>query len=426
MYDSSLLPGMISSGSFDSEFARLYPNTQTADCRKRYENAVLCFNKLFGNRSVIMVSAPGRTEIIGNHTDHQNGRVLAAAVDLDIICIASANENNAVRIKSEGYKQFELDLTDLSQRQEEAGPSAALVRGVAAWFDNNGFPVKGFDAYATSNVLSGSGLSSSAAFEVAVGNIFASLSDVMVTPVDIAKAGQYAENCYLGKPSGLMDQTASSVGALVSIDFNDPQRPVVESVPFDLKEYSLHLCIVDTKGSHANLNAEYASIPEEMCAVAAQFGKKRLREVDEAEFFGSLKSVRSAVGDRALLRALHFFEENKRVSGSVDAAQNGDIGAFLSYINLSGKSSLALLQNISTTKDSARQEIAVALALSEYELKGQGATRVHGGGFAGTIQAFVPDALLYEYKSRMADLFGSDAIYTLNIRPIGGYIYGRN
>lgn len=426
MYDSSLLAGIISSGGFDSEFKRLYPNAQTADCRKRYENAVDCFNKLFGSRSVIMVSAPGRTEIIGNHTDHQNGCVLAAAVDLDIICIASANENNIVRIKSDGYKQFEIDLSDLSPRQEVAGPSAALVRGVAAWLSKNGVHVKGFDAYATSDVLSGSGLSSSAAFEVAVGNIFASLSGAEVTPVDIAKAGQYAENCYLGKPSGLMDQTASSVGALVSIDFNDPQKPVVESVPFGLEMYSLHLCIVDTKGSHADLNAEYASIPEEMCAVAAQFGKKRLREVDETGFYSNLKSVRDAVGDRALLRALHFFEENRRVSDAVSAAQSGDIEGFLSYINRSGKSSLALLQNISTTKDPTHQEIAVALALSEYELKGQGAVRVHGGGFAGTIQAFVPDALLAGFKSRMAELFGGDAIYTLNIRPIGGYIYGRN
>lgn len=426
MYDSTLLAEMILDGKFDNEFKTLYQRAAVSEVRSRYTKAAESFCGLYGSRPSIMVSVPGRSEIIGNHTDHQNGCVLAAAVDLDIICIASENKGSVVRITSEGYSPFEVDLSDLTPVDCEKGTSAALVRGIAAWLAENGYKVRGFDAYATSDVLTGSGLSSSAAFEVAIGNIFAALYNLPVSPLDIAKAGQYAENKYLGKPSGLMDQTACSVGSLVFIDFIDSKKPLVSTVDLILKQHSLKLLIIDTKGSHENLNDEYAAIPAEMCAVAKIFGKNKLREVSEEEFYSSLKRVRDTAGDRALLRAMHFFAENRRVSYAADAVRGGNIDAFLTFVNLSGKSSMALLQNISTTADPAHQELAAALALSEYFLSGLGATRVHGGGFAGTIQAFVPNCILDEYKAHMAEIFGEDAIYVLNIRSIGGYVYGRN
>jgi galactokinase len=350
--------------------------------------------------------------------------VLAAAVDVDAVCFAALNGRLSVRVVSEGFEGFEVSLSDVMPKIDETGSPAALVRGVFAWFKNAGFDVPGFDAYIESRIAPGSGLSSSAAFEVAVGNIIAALGGIDVTPVDIAKAGRFAENNYMKKPSGLMDQIACSVGGLTLIDFAAPDNPSVRSVGFDLRAFALNLCVIDTKGSHAGLTGEYALIPEEMSAIAEVFGKKYLREVWTEEFFSCLKRVRDAAGDRACLRAAHFFVVNERVEVAADCALRGDIKGFLRNVRLSGLSSVANLQNISVAKTPKRQEIAVALMLSKHILREKGAVRVHGGGFAGSILAFVPDDLLAEYKNCMEGVFGGGSVKVLNVRREGGFVFG--
>jgi galactokinase len=368
-----------------------------------------------------LFSAPGRTEIGGNHTDHQHGRVLAAAINLDILCAAAKNSDNVIRIKSHGFKEDIIELAGLEPQNRETEKAASLIRGVAARFQQLGYRIGGFDAYTVSDVLKGSGLSSSAAFEVAIGTMLSHLyNGGGVDAVTIAQIGQYAENVYFGKPCGLMDQAASSVGGFVAFDFKDPANPVVEPVAFDFASCGHSLCIVDTKGSHADLTGDYAAVAAEMKATAAFFGKEYLREVDEADFYEKLGELREALGERPLLRAMHFFGDNARVPKQVEALKNGDFEEFKRLIIESGRSSRDMLQNVFSTKSPVEQGLSLALSLSERLLAGKGAWRVHGGGFAGTIQAFVPNGMLESYRESIESVFGAGSCHVLSIRPFGG------
>ena len=362
-------------------------------------------------------SAPGRVEVGGNHTDHQHGCVLAAAINLEATCSAVPNDKNIVNIENKQYGSLSIDLSDLDVRECEKESSAAVVRGVASWFRARGFDIGGFDASISSNIPAGSGLSSSAAFEVLIGNVFKGLYGIDVSALDIAIAGQYAENVYFGKPSGLMDQAASSFGGFNMIDFNDPTNAVVKPINADLSGYTL--CVVATGGSHADLTCEYASIPEEMKSVANHFGKDYLREVPIDDFYAQLGQLKH-ISDRATLRAIHFFEENERVSMQANALEQGDIPAFLELVNQSGRSSLSYLQNVFTTSTPHEQGLTLALALSEKLLEGKGAWRVHGGGFAGTILAFVPNELKASYNKQMNDVFGENSCHFLDVCKVGG------
>ena len=415
----------VDSGAYDDAFRLLYPNRAAEACRSRYGALLDAFVEAHGDRPAALVSAPGRTEVCGNHTDHQHGHVLAAAVDIDIICVASPNSRSEATVRSLGYDPVSIEIGGGQvARPEERGLSDALVRGVAEWFRSHGAAIGGFDACTSSEVLGGSGLSSSAAFEVAVGCIFNTLYGGGISAQDIAVAGQYAENHFFGKPCGLMDQMASSVGGFVHIDFADPEKAAVEPVGFDLGAHGLALCVVDTKGDHRNLTHEYAAIPDEMRAVARHFGKQFLRDVDESRFWKELAAIREAAGDRALLRAMHFFSENALVLDTTDALRSSDVRRFLGNIVASGRSSFCYLQNVyaaSEASEPGAQGLSLALALSESILSGGGgAWRVHGGGFAGTVQAFVPLTLLNGYRSAVDSLFGDGACHVLSIRPVGG------
>ena len=379
------------------------------------------FYKTFGRRAEHVFSAPGRTEIGGNHTDHERGKVIAGAVNLRTVAAVAENGERTIRILSEGYRVCEVSLDRLTPDESEFGTTASIIRGVAAAFRDRGCELRGFDAYAASNVLSGSGLSSSAAFEVLIGNIINGLFfGGKCDPVEIAQIGQYAENVFFGKPCGLMDQMASSVGNIVYIDFNDPEAPAVKKLDFDLAAAGYKLCIIDTGADHAALTDEYAAITDEMKAVSAVFGKDVLREVDEAEFYGRITEVRKTAGDRAALRAMHIFEENKRVEREVEALGRGDFNEFLSVVNESGRSSWLYLQNVVPTGATEHQEVAFALALAARLLGNRGASRVHGGGFAGTIQAFVPDDMLDGFKAEMERVLGEGRCHVLSISPTGG------
>lgn len=368
-----------------------------------------------------LFSAPGRTEISGNHTDHQHGCVLAAAVNLETVADVTLNGADVIRVCSEGYAPVEIDIRDLSIREAEKNTTAALIRGVAAAFAARGAVLHGFDAAVRSTVLPGSGLSSSAAFEVLIGTILNELFfEKKLSAVEIAQIGQYAENVYFGKPSGLMDQTASSVGGMVFIDFADPANPVVERLDFDFSAAGHALCIIDSGADHANLTHEYAAIPQELRAVCAQFGKEVLRDIPEAEFFAALPRLRGTVPDRAILRAIHVYQENKRVLRQAEALRAGDFDAFLRLTAASGRSSWMYLQNITPAGETEHQAVAVALALCDTLLGGRGAFRVHGGGFAGTVQAFVPMDLLEQFKSGIEAVLGEGSCHVLSIRPEGG------
>lgn len=380
------------------------------------------FRAAFGAAPTHVFSAPGRTELGGNHTDHQRGCVLAAAVDLDTRAAVALNGTTVIRLLSEGYPLCQVDLNDLAVRPEEVNTTAALIRGVAAGFVNRGFRLRGFDACVTSTVLPGSGLSSSAAFEVMLGTAMNRLFACGLDAVTIAQIAQYAENVYFGKPCGLMDQMASSVGGCVAIDFADPAAPVVTPVDFDFAACGHALCIIDSGASHADLTDEYAAIPTELSAVCALFGKEVLRDVPEADFYTRLPEVRKAAGDRAVLRAIHVYEENRRVAAEVDALRRGDFPAFLRVVNESGFSSQNLLQNVIPTGATAHQEVALALGLARHLLGSRGACRVHGGGFAGTIQAFVPNDMLDDFRSRMEAVLGAGSCHVLAIRPQGGMV----
>nr|WP_297178551.1 galactokinase family protein [uncultured Agathobaculum sp.] len=372
---------------------------------------------------VVLCSAPGRTEIGGNHTDHQHGRVLAGAVDLDFIACVAVNGTGTIRFQSEGWPMVEVELDTLDPKEEEKESTAALVRGMAAQAAERGYTVRGFDVYATSSVLPGSGLSSSAACEVLLGVIENHLfcSDA-IDPVTIAQMGQKAENIHFGKPCGLMDQTASSVGGAVTIDFADPAAPVVRALQVDLDSLGYALCIIDSGADHADLTDEYAAVPQEMRAVAAHFGKEVLREVSEADLLRDLPALRKAVGDRAVLRAFHFLADNERVVKQADALAAGNMDTFLALVNESGRSSWELLQNITPAGAVQHQDMAVALTVAQRALGGRGACRVHGGGFAGTIQAFVPLDILSAFRSEVEGALGAGCCHVLRIRPVGGTV----
>ncbi|MDD7386735.1 MAG: galactokinase family protein [Firmicutes bacterium] len=366
-------------------------------------------------------SAPGRTEISGNHTDHQHGCVLAAAVNLVTVAEVTLNHFGLIRVQSEGYPVVEVDLNDLSVHEEEKNTTASLIRGVAAAFSQRGAQLEGFDARVRSSVLPGSGLSSSAAFEVLIGTICNELFfDKRLSAVEIAQVGQYAENVYFGKPCGLMDQTASSVGGMVFIDFENPDSPVVERIDFDFSAAGHALCIIDSGADHADLTEEYAAIPGELKDVCTFFGKEVLRDIPEADFFAALPELRHRVPDRAILRAVHFYQENKRVQRQAQALRDGDFDTFLDLVSESGRSSWMYLQNITPTGATEHQDVAVALALCDTLLHGQGAFRVHGGGFAGTVQAFVPLEMLDSFKEGIERVLGKGKCHILAIRSEGG------
>ncbi|MBQ9064948.1 MAG: galactokinase [Blautia sp.] len=409
-------------GKYDGLLLDIYADESViAHQRERYIHALESFSEIFDDEEVEIYSAPGRSEIGGNHTDHQHGQVLAASINLDVIAVAARTDDNLIQVKSEGYEQVVVSTQALNVEESELGTSKALIRGVAAGLSEKGYNIGGFHAFMTSEVLGGSGLSSSAAFEVAVGNIFSGLyNESKIDAVTIAVVSQYAENRYFGKPCGLMDQMASSVGSLVNIDFKNPEDPSIKKVNADFSSFGHSLCIVDTKGSHADLTDDYAAIPAEMKNVAAFFGKSFLTEIDEETLIQNLPAVREKCGDRAVLRAVHFFEDNERVTYEVSALEKGDFDGFKKLIKESGDSSFKFLQNVYSNKDVNAQNIPVALVLSELTLKGRGVCRVHGGGFAGTIQAFVPDGIVAEYKKAMEDCFGEGSCYVLKVRKYGG------
>lgn len=421
MYSTSELLKKIQDGAFNGVFAKLYGEQAVAQQIVRYTTAVEEFVKLFGDRTdVRLFSAPGRTEIGGNHTDHNHGCVLAASVDLDVIAVVAPTDAPCIRIKSQGYPMDEVDLNELSVKAEESNRSSALIRGTAARFEQLGLAIGGFDAFTTSNVLKGSGLSSSAAFEVLVGTILSGLyNNNAVSKVEIAKIAQYAENVYFGKPSGLMDQMASSVGGIITIDFSSTEKPIIETVDFDFAACGHRLCIVDVGGSHADLTHEYAAVPAEMKAVAAEFDKEFLRQLSYEELLPRIAELRQKLGDRAILRALHFFADNARVGEEVSALRRGDFEAFKELVILSGHSSFEYLQNIYPNCDVASQGMSLALALAQRLLSGKGAWRVHGGGFGGTTQNFVPEEMVAAFAQTMENVFGEGSCHILSIRPCG-------
>lgn len=412
----------INAGAFDKTMTLLYGNDDLEKQKQRYLSAAENFLSFYPNREDFSIfSAPGRTEIGGNHTDHQHGCVLAAAVNLDVIAVVSFHNEGVIRIKSEGYPEDVLDLSDTTAKKEEYGKSSALIRGVAARFMENGVKIGGFDAYTTSAVISGAGLSSSAAFEVLIGTIInEQYNSSKASNEEIAKIGKYSENVYFGKQCGLMDQMACASGGLVFIDFADTENPVVKKQIYDFSDKQLNLCITDTKGSHADLTEDYVAVPAEMKQIASYFKKPYLRVVSEEEFYNAVPKLREKYSDRAVMRAAHFFDENKRAADETEALEKDDIDRFLENVRDSGNSSAFLLQNLYSPKNPLNQEIPLAIMVSKRVLSGNGAVRVHGGGFAGTIQTFVPDSILYEYKNTIETLFGKDSCHVVRIRPVGG------
>ena len=405
-------------------FSKVYLPAQYDEQYERFLDVLSDFGEYFDKneeREVSLFSAPGRSEVCGNHTDHNHGRVLAAGISLDAIAVASKNDTGVVSIKSKGYPMDVISCDDLDVDESNFGKSSELIRGILSRFKQLGYNIGGFDATTASKVLSGSGLSSSAAFEVLVCTILNHLyNDGKIDPVVIAQISQYAENVYFGKPCGLLDQMACSVGGFVTIDFNDPAKPIIKKVDFDFASCGHSLCIVDTKGDHSDLTDEYAAVRAEMEAVAAFFGKKVLRELDKETVLENAADIRAAVSDRAVLRAIHFFNDDERVVKEVEALENGDFALFKKLTIESGLSSYMYNQNVYACSAPLSQPLSLALAVSEELLKGKGAWRVHGGGFAGTIQAFVPNEMLDEYKNTMNSIFGDDACYVLSIRPMGG------
>ncbi len=412
-------------GALDTELGKIYGN-KTEELRRRAIRITEAWRRTFpdnNDKPAGLFSAPGRTEIGGNHTDHEHGCVLAGAVDTDIIACAAENNTDTIRFLSEGWPMLEISLHSLEPVEGEKETTSALIRGIAAKLTDMGYKVKGFDAYASSDVLPGSGLSSSAAFEVLAGVIMNHMfCGDKLTDVQLAQIGQYAENVYFGKPSGLMDQMASSVGGAVAIDFNDPENPVIERAKVDLEGYGYALCIVDSGAGHEELTGEYAAIPGEMKKAASVFGKEVLRDVDENEFWDNIPKVREAAGDRAVLRAVHFFGENKRAQNEAEALSEGDFDKFLEIVRESGRSSWMYLQNICPAGSKEHQEMGVALAVAERALNGKGAVRVHGGGFAGTIQAFVPLDEVEAFRRQVEAALGTGRCHILSIRKKGGSV----
>ncbi len=414
------LKARIAAGALGA-YAHLYPDL--AAQAKRYTDAIDAFCALYGDdRDIRLFSVPGRSEISGNHTDHNHGKVLAGAIDRDIIAVAAKNTDGVVRIKSEGYPE---DTVEIARAGDPAAfrsfSSCALLAGTCRGFTDRGYAVGGYDAYTTTEVLKGSGISSSAAFEVQCGNIMNYLyNDGKIANEELAKIAQYAENAYFGKPCGLMDQMACAVGGFLSIDFADPKDPVLTPVSFSLADAGYKLCIVNTGGNHADLNEDYASVPAEMKAVAAALGQEVLRGLTESDIIANIPLLRGTVGDRAILRALHFLRENDRVEKQTEALRRGDFDTFLSLVIASGNSSFKYLQNVFTVKNVAEQGLSLALAVTEGLLGDKKcAWRVHGGGFAGTIQAFVRAELAEDYRTVMDGIFGAGAVMMLSVRPVG-------
>ena len=413
----------IADGGIDATLTHIYGEAALCAQKARYSAAIDEFAAIYGaEREITLYSVAGRSELSGNHTDHNCGCVVAASIDLDIIAVASKRDDNVIAIKSEGFPEDVVDFLKYNAPVESKfGSSESIIAGMVQGFVKDGYAVGGFDAYTTSNVLKGSGLSSSAAFEDMVGNILSHMyNDGKVDNVEIAKLAQYAENVFFGKPCGLMDQVACAVGGIVAIDFKDPKAPIINKVDFDISAAGYNLCIVNTGGNHADLTDDYASVPAEMKSVAAFFGKSVLREVDEDEFFASIAALRESVGDRAVLRALHFFGENKRVAAQREALNASDLDAYFVEVLASGKSSFCYLQNVYTTKNLKEQGLSLALCLADGYLAGKKAAyRVHGGGFAGTIQAYVPMEDVDGFRALMDGVFGEGKCIVLRIRPEG-------
>ncbi len=406
----------------NSAFKELYGTNEEVLKKQaqRYKSLIEKFKNDFGTSDMMLFSSPGRTEIGGNHTDHNYGRVLAGAVNLDNIAVAAKNNTDIVKIESAGYPAFEVDLTNLSPDKKENYTSVSLVRGISARMKELGFHIGGFDCCIDGAVPVGSGLSSSASFEVLIGAIISHLFNKgKLDAVQNALIGQYAENVFFGKPCGLMDQTACAVGGLVTIDFENPSKPIVKKVNFDFVATGFALVITDTGGNHADLNDEYASLPTDMKAVAAELGAKVLRQVSLEQVLEITPKIREKVGDRAILRAIHFEGDNQRVVEQVAALERNDFKAFLEMVVDSGFSSYMYNQNVYPVNNVKEQGVSLALALSDIVLKGKGAWRVHGGGFAGTIQAFVPKNLLDKYISTLEHVFGKDSCHKLFIRQKG-------
>lgn len=413
--------------SFEETLIRLYGREGKDRAHTRCLEAAAGFRQAFGYSAQALFSAPGRTELGGNHTDHQRGCVLAAAVDLDILAAAAVTGSGAIRVLSQGYPMTEVSLRGLTPQEGEKNTSAALIRGVASRMQEMGCALRGrgLDVYMTSTVPKGSGLSSSAAFEVLLGTMLNELLwERHCTPVELAQIGQYAENVFFGKPCGLMDQTASSVGGVVAIDFADTAHPVVERLDVDLHACGYALCILDSGAGHEDLTGEYSAITEELRAVCRVFGKEVLREVPEEDFLAKLPHVRKAAGDRAVNRAFHVYGENRRVREEVQALRSGDFQRFLTLVQESGRSSAMYLQNIIPTGSTAAQELMVTIALCERMLEGRGAVRVHGGGFGGTAQAFVPLDMLDGFRDRVEASLGRGCCHVVRIRPAGGIRLG--
>lgn len=413
----------VKSGEMDEKLRTVYVLDSEVEKQKpRYISLLEEFIKLFGDdRDVIITSAPGRTEVCGNHTDHNNGKVMAASINLDAIAVCAKSSDNRIRVKSQGHAMNEVNITKLLPDEAEFGRSTAMVRGVVAKIKDLGFEIGGFDAVTTSDVMGGSGLSSSAAFEVLLGTTVSYLfNDGKISAVDIAKVAQYSENVFFGKPCGLLDQMASSVGTFVSIDFESTEKPVIKKVDYDFSTSGHSLCIVDTGGNHSDLTDDYAAVRAEMESVAAAMGKNVLREISFEDFKKALPEIKDKVNDRAIIRAFHFYNENIRVEKAVSALESGDFEAFKQIIIDSGHSSYMYNQNVFAPVNPTEQKLSVALCMSEDILKGKGAWRVHGGGFAGTIQAFVPNDILDEYKTAMESVFGEGNCHVLIIRPVGG------
>ncbi len=413
--------------AFEQTLTRLYGPEGAERARSRCIEVTEGFHQTFDRPAQALFSAPGRTEIGGNHTDHQRGCVLAASVDLDILAAAAPTQSGVIRVLSQGYPMTEVDLRELTPRQDEVNTSAALIRGVAARMSEMGCDLhnRGLDVYMTSTVPKGSGLSSSAAYEVLIGTMLNELFWAgHCTPVELAQIGQYAENVFFGKPCGLMDQTASSVGGVVAIDFADTAHPVVERLDVDLHAYGYALCILDSGAGHEDLTGEYSAITEELRAVCRVFGKEVLREVPEEDFLAELPKVRKAAGDRAVNRAFHVYGENRRAQAEKEALRQGDFDQFLTLVRESGRSSAMYLQNIIPTGSVTAQELMVTIALCERILEGRGAVRVHGGGFGGTAQAFVPLDMLEKFKAATEAALGPGCCHVVMIRPAGGIKLG--
>lgn len=419
---TSELKEALSQGKYDGLLIDLYADPSLLEYqKKRYMKALDTYQSLYADEEVSIYSAAGRSEISGNHTDHQHGCVLAGSINLDAIGVVSKQEN-VIKVVSDSFDIQAIDLNDLEKKEEEVGTSEALIRGVVYKLKELGYKIGGFKAFITSDVLMGAGLSSSAAFETIIGTIIDGLyNDMNIDMVTIAKVGQYAENVYFGKPCGLMDQCACAVGGLISIDFKDTTNPIVKHVDCDFSTFNHSLCIVDTKGSHADLTDAYGAVPTEMKEVAHYFGKEVLREVKEEDFYQNIDKVRTALGnDRAILRAIHFFNENQRVQDIVDDLNQGDFDGFKSLIQASGNSSYKYLQNVYADFDYKNQAISLGLATSERILKNHGVCRVHGGGFAGTIQAFVENDFVNTYKEEIEKVFGKESCHVLKVRNLGG------